>query len=100
MSCLHACVPVNLQTCVFSLCSCEYVCLLSACVCVCVRACVHACLVACFVITGSAYMYNNLLYCTRFDSFVCTDVWCSSQTRFNRLSMCDDFFFYQSWCNV
>ena len=38
------------------------------------------CLVACVVIVGSAYMYNNLLYCTRFDSFICIDVWCSSQT--------------------
>ena len=35
---------------------------------------------ACFVIIGSAYMYNNLLYCTRFDSVVCIDVWRSSQT--------------------
>ena len=38
------------------------------------------CLVVCFVIVGSAYMSNILLYCTRFDSFVCTDVWCNLQT--------------------
>ena len=35
---------------------------------------------ACFVFIGSAYMCNNLLYCMRFDSVVCIDVWCSSQT--------------------
>ena len=56
---------LNLQKCVLSLCSCEYVHSLSVCV----------CLVACFVIVGSAYSYYNLLYCTRFDSFICTDVW-------------------------
>ena len=63
MSCVRA---LNLQKCVLSLCSCEYVHSLSVCV----------CLVACFVIADSAYTYtyNNLLYCTRFDSFICTDV--------------------------
>ena len=69
-ACVRACMPVNLQKCVFPLCSCEYVRTLSAC----------ECLVACFVIVGSAYTYNNLLYCMRFDSLVCTDVWWSSQT--------------------
>ena len=54
---------------------------------------------ACFVIIGSAYMCNNLLYllyCTRFDSFVCIDVWCSSQTHLD----CDDLFYYQGWCII
>ena len=73
-ACVRACVrvymPVNLKKCVFSLCSCKYMRTLSSCV----------CLVVCFVIVGSSYMNNNLPWCTRFDSFVCTDVWCSSQT--------------------
>ena len=60
MSCVRACMRGF-----------EYVRSLSACV----------CLVACFVIVCSEYMYNNLLYCTRFDSIVCSEVWCSSQTR-------------------
>ena len=55
-----SCVPVNLQMCVFSLCSSEYARSLSACVCL---------------------VLIYLVYCTGFDSFVCTDVWCSSQTR-------------------